>query len=375
MNSIDKLDLLNKNIVLRCDYNVPVKDNRVIDNSKIKSSLKTIEYLLANKCRIVILSHFGRIKTEEDKSTNSLKPVAKELANLIHKKVKFIDQPFGSEVKKIVDESPKGSVILLENTRFMDLDNKMESNNNPKLAQFFASLGDIYINDAFASMHRAHASTAGICDYIPHAIGFGVMEELNGLDILLNNTPRPFGVFMGGAKVDDKLPIIEELLKRCDCLLLGGGIANSFLKAKGIDVGKSLATNDEDIIKKLKELLETYINKIILPVDFVYSDTAIYDIGPKTVELYKKCIDKCEIIFINGTPGKYEDDKFKEGTIGIFKALEDSGKVVIVGGGDTTAALNKLGFTSKFNYVSNGGGATLEYIEYKKLAEMEWLDK
>ena len=375
MKNIEELDLLNKNVVLRCDYNVPVKDNKIVDNSKIKASLKTINYLLKNNCRIVILSHFGRIKTEEDKTNNSLKIVAKELANLINKKVKFIDQPYGDEVKMIVDASPLGSIILLENTRFMDLDNKKESNNDSKLAKFFASLGDVYINDAFASMHRAHASTAGVCDYLPHAIGYGVMEELAGLELLINNTPRPFGVFMGGAKVDDKLPIIEELLKRCDCLLLGGGIANSFIKAKGQDVGKSLATDNEVILNKLKELLEKYKNKIILPVDYVTVDTAIYDIGSKTVDLYKKCIDKCSIVFVNGTPGKYEDDKYKDGTIGIFNALVSSGKTIIIGGGDTTAAAHKLGFNNKFSYVSNGGGATLEYIAYKKLAAMEWLEK
>lgn len=375
MKTINDISLDNKTIVLRCDYNVPVENNCIVDNSKIKASLKTINYLLDHNCRIVILSHYGRIKSSDDKVNNSLKIVAKELANLLKRKVRFIDSPYGEKVRSIVKESPKKSVILLENTRFMDLDNKKESSNDRFLAQYFASLGDIFINDAFASMHRAHASTAGICEFLPHAIGFSAMEEIKNLDILINNTPHPFGVFMGGAKVDDKLPIIESLLERCDCLMLGGGIANSFLKAKGINIEDSLATNDTSILSRLQVLLSKYKDKIIMPVDFVVDNKAIMDIGPKSVDLYARCVDKCQIVFVNGTCGKYEDNRFKEGTEDLFNALVRSGKTVIIGGGDTTAAARKFNCIDKFTYASNGGGATLEYIAYKKLAAMEWLDK
>ena len=374
MKTINDIDINNKNIILRCDYNVPVENGVIVDNTKIKSSIKTIKYLLEHNCRVVIMSHFGRIKSIDDKKSNSLKPIAKELANLLGKKVKFIDQPSGTKVKEIVDKCPKGSVIVLENTRFMDLDNKKESNNDIDLANFFASLGEIYINDAFASMHRAHASTAGICAFIPHAIGFSAMDEISNLDILINNTPHPFGVFMGGAKVDDKLPVIESLLDRCDCLMLGGGIANSFLKAKGLNVGSSLATTDEHILQKLQELLKKYQNKIILPVDFVINKDAIMDVGPKTIDLFSKCCQKCEILFVNGTCGKYEDEKYADGTKGLFEGLIKSGKKVIVGGGDTTAAARKFGYIDKLSYASNGGGATLEYIANKKLTAMEWLN-
>ena len=375
LKTINDISLDNKTIVLRCDYNVPVENNKIVDNSKIKASLKTINYLLDHNCRVVILSHFGRIKTPEDKKSNSLMIVAKELANLLGKKVKFIDSPYGDKVREIVAASPDKSIILLENTRFMDLDNKKESNNDRDLSQFFASLGDIYINDAFASMHRAHASTAGICEFLPHAIGFSVMEEINNLDVLINNTPHPFGVFMGGAKVDDKLPVIESLLERCDCLMLGGGIANSFLKAQGIDIGDSLATDDASILNRLKDILSKFKDKIIMPVDFVMDNNAIMDIGPKSVNLYAKCVDKCRVVFANGTCGKYEVDKYKSGTENLFKSFISSGKIVIIGGGDTTAAARKFNCIDKFTYASNGGGATLEYIAHKKLAAMEWLDK
>ena len=375
MKTINDINIDNKTIVLRCDYNVPVENNFIVDNSKIKASLKTINYLLKHNCRIVILSHFGRVKTIDDKKSTSLKIVAKELANLLNRKVKFIDSPYGEKVLEIVKKSPEGSVILLENTRFMDLDNQKESGNDRGLSRYFASLGDVYINDAFASMHRAHASTAGICEFLPHAIGFNAMDEINNLEVLINNTPHPFGVFMGGAKVDDKLPVIESLLERCDCLMLGGGIANSFLKAQGIDVGNSLATNDESIINRLKSLLTKYKDKIIMPVDFVIDNDAIMDIGPKSVNLYARCIQKCQVIFVNGTCGKYEIAKYKDGTENLFMALVNSGKIVIIGGGDTTAAARKFKCIDKFSYASNGGGATLEYIANKKLAAMEWLEK
>ena len=221
-------------------------------------------------------------------------------------------------------------------------------------------------------MHRAHASTAGIAKFIPHCIGLLVEEELNNLSILVKDTPHPFGVFMGGAKVDDKLPIIKSLLDRCDFLLTGGGIANSFLKAKGADVGASIATSDEAILQELKSLMDKYKGKIILPVDFTIDDGIIYDIGNKSLELYKKYINQSEIIFVNGTCGKFEDDRFTEGTSGLFKILKESNKKVIVGGGDTVSAAKKFGY--EFSFMSSGGGATLEYIADGTLKALEWME-
>lgn len=374
MKTIKDIDLKNKKVVIRVDYNVPIENGIIKDSSKIKKSLRSINYLLENNCRVVILSHFGRIKSEEDKAKNSLKIVAKELANLLGKNVKFLDNCFGDKVKSIVDNCGLGEVILLENTRFMDIYEKKESGNDLALAEYWASLGEVYINDAFGSMHRAHASTAGIAKFLPHAIGFLVMDELEHLNILIHNTPHPFTVFMGGAKVDDKLPIIKSLIERCDYLLVGGGIANSFLKAKGADIGNSIATSDEGILNELKKLMDEYKGKIVLPVDFTIDDGIIYDVGNKSIEVYKKYIDKSEIIFVNGTCGKFEDERFMEGTSNLFKILNDSGKKVIVGGGDTASACNKFGFKDSFDFISSGGGATLEYIADGTLKALEWME-
>lgn len=374
MNTIKDIDLKNKKVVIRVDYNVPMENGIIKDSSKIKKSLRSINYLLENNCRVVILSHFGRIKSEEDKAKNSLKIVAKELANLLGKNVKFLDNCYGDKVKNIVDNCGLGEVILLENTRFMDIPEKRESGNDLSLAEYWASLGEVYINDAFGSMHRAHASTAGIAKFLPHAIGFLVMDELEHLNILIHNTPHPFTVFMGGAKVDDKLPIIKSLIERCDYLLVGGGIANSFLKAKGADIGNSIATSDEGIINELKKLMEDYKGKIVLPIDFTIDDGIIYDVGNKSIEVYKKYIDKSEIVFVNGTCGKFEDERFMEGTSNLFKILKDSGKKVIVGGGDTASACIKFGFKDSFDFISSGGGATLEYIADGTLKALEWME-
>lgn len=374
MKTIKDIDLKNKKVVIRVDYNVPMENGIIKDSSKIKKSLRSINYLLENNCRVVILSHFGRIKSEEDKAKNSLKVVAKELANLLGKNVKFLDNCYGDKVKSIVDNCGLGEVILLENTRFMDIYEKKESGNDLALAEYWASLGEVYINDAFGSMHRAHASTAGIAKFLPHAIGFLVMDELEHLNILIHNTPHPFTVFMGGAKVDDKLPIIKSLIERCDYLLVGGGIANSFLKAKGADIGNSIATSDEGILNELKKLMDEYKGKIVLPVDFTIDDGIIYDVGNKSIEVYKKYIDKSEIVFVNGTCGKFEDERFMEGTSNLFKILKDSGKKVIVGGGDTASACIRFGFKDSFDFISSGGGATLEYIADGTLKALEWME-
>lgn len=374
MKTIKDIDLKNKKVVIRVDYNVPMENGIIKDSSKIKKSLRSINYLLENNCRVVILSHFGRIKSEEDKAKNSLKIVAKELANLLGKNVKFLDNCYGDKVKNIVDNCGLGEVILLENTRFMDIYEKKESGNDLALAEYWASLGEVYINDAFGTMHRAHASTAGIAKFLPHAIGFLVMDELEHLNILIHNTPHPFTVFMGGAKVDDKLPIIKSLIERCDYLLVGGGIANSFLKAKGADIGNSIATSDEGILNELKKLMDEYKGKIVLPVDFTIDDGIIYDVGNKSIEVYKKYIDKSEIVFVNGTCGKFEDERFMEGTSNLFKILKDSGKKVIVGGGDTASACIKFGFKDSFDFISSGGGATLEYIADGTLKALEWME-
>ncbi len=374
MKTINDIDVKNKSVVLRLDLNVPVLDGVIKDNSKIIKSLSTIKYLVQNNCKIIILSHFGRVKNEEDKKNNSLKIVAKELANLLKMNVKFIDKCYGEKVKDIVDDSSFKDIILLENTRFMDIPLKKESSNDLELAKFWASLGDVFINDAFGSMHRNHASVAGINKYLPHAIGFLVMDELKHLDILIHDTPHPFTVFMGGAKIDDKLPIIKSLIDRCDYLLLGGGIANSFLKAKGADIGASLATNDPLILQDIKNILDGNKGKIVLPVDFTIDDGIIYDIGNKSIDIYKKYIDYSKVVFVNGTCGKFEDERFMEGTSNLFKVLAESSAKVIIGGGDTASAAKFFGYLDKFYFISSGGGASLEYIADKSLKALEWME-
>ena len=374
MKTLKNIDIKNKSVVIRCDYNVPMEGNIIKDNSKIVKSLPTLNYLLANNCKVIILSHLGRVKSDADKQKNTLRYVAQELADLLKKEVKFVDKCYGDQVHDFVHSCKLGEVILLENTRIMDYPEKLESKNDLRLAQFWASLGDVFVNDAFGSLHRAHASTAGIAKFLPNAIGFLVEEELNNLQILVQDTPHPFGVFMGGAKVDDKLPIIKSLLTRADYILVGGGIANSFLKAKGADIGASVATDDAEILQELRDLMAKYKGKIILPVDFTIDDGIIYDIGSKSLELYKKYIDNSAIIFVNGTCGKFEDDRFTEGTSSLFKILKNSNKKVIVGGGDTVAAVRKFGFADSFAFLSSGGGATLEYIADGNLAALEWME-
>ena len=332
MKTINDIDVKNKSVVLRLDFNVPVENGEIKDNSKIVKSLRTINYLLQNNCKVVILSHFGRIKSEEDKLKNSLKVVGKELANLLKRDVKFLDNCYGDKVKNIVDNSSLGEVILLENTRFMDVPTKKESGNDLELAKYFASLGDVYINDAFGSMHRAHASTAGIAKFLPHAIGFLVMDELEHLNILVHGTPHPFTVFMGGAKVDD------------------------------------------NVLNELRELMNKNRGKIVLPVDFTIDDGVIYDLGNKSIDLYKKYLENSELVFVNGTCGKFEDERFMEGTENLFRILSGVRAKVIVGGGDTASACKKFGFEDKFYFISSGGGATLEYIADGSLKALEWME-
>lgn len=382
MKFIEDLHLKNKTVLLRCDYNVPINNGIITDDSKIVKSLKTINYLLEKNCKIIILSHLGRVKNEEDKLKNTLKPVAARLEELLNKEVTFVSDAIENGVP---DDK---SLILLENTRHFDYPEKRESENDLDLAKEWAKLADLFIFDAFGSAHRAHASTAGVSRYLPTGIGYLVKEELNNLEKVEKNPKKPFVVIMGGAKVDDKIPLIKTLLHSCDNLLLGGGIANSFIKAKGINVGKSLATDDASIIEELKMLLELYKDKILLPVDvraksnetvltksinLVDANDSILDIGGKTINKYSSIIHEAETIFMNGTMGLFEDKEFQKGTLHIFEELTKV-PVVVIGGGDTVAAVNLLGFNDKF-ILSSGGGASLEYIAKGKLEALEEIER
>ena len=391
MKTIEEMDINGKTVILRSDLNVPLKDGQVDDDSKIIKSIKTIKYIIEHNARVVVLSHLGRIKEETDKSKNSLEIVAKYLQNKMQTEVHFIAKTKDEALKSEIDSYPLGSIIMLENTRFEDLPKKLESSNNEDLARYWASLGDVFCLDGFGSAHRAHASTAGIGKFIPYCIGFLVKEELTNLSYIVDGPKRPFTILMGGAKVDDKLKLIENLLPKCDYFLATGGIANSFLKALGFPVGSSLQSSEFSILNELRQLMLDYKDKILLPLDATVGSTydenyvkyrptsqigtneIIYDIGIKTLNKYKLAIDKSKTIFVNGTCGKYEDPKYANGTQQCFNNLALSGADVYVGGGDSVAAAKKLGFESKFKYLSTGGGATLEYLAEHKLDALEYL--
>lgn len=393
MNLLHNMNVQGKTVILRCDFNVPVENNKIIDDSKIIKSLKTIDYLQDNNCKIVILSHFGRVKKEEDIIKNTLKPVAEYLKNIYKENFDFIDNNRSPEVIQKVSGLKGKEILLLENTRHQDYPEKLESGNDSELSMYWASLGDIFCLDAFGSSHRAHASTAGIAKYIPSCIGFLVEEELSHLKELYENPPHPFTVIMGGAKVDDKITLMKSLLPKCDYLLITGGIANTFLKVLNFNVGSSLASKDKTILNEVKDILLNYKEKILLPLDVIVTnnydnsyvkripinkigiDDVIYDIGNKTLEKFAKAINKSKIIFVNGTCGLYEDTRFSNGTKECLRLLDNSGAKVIVGGGDGVSAVKKFGYQNKFAYLSSGGGATLDYIIDGKLDALDAIER
>ena len=369
----------NMRVILRCDFNVPMIEGNITDESKIIKSLETINYLLSKNCKIIILSHLGRVKTEEDKKNTSLLPIKNSLERLLNKPIKFATDILSEETKNMALNLQSGEILLLENTRFLDIPNKLESNLNEDVAKHLASLGELFVFDAFAVAHRRHTSVVGIPTYLPSCLGFLAEKELSMLDNTIKNPNKPFTVIMGGAKVDDKLKIIKSLLSKCDHLLVSGGIANSFLSALRLNVGSSLKTNDPNIIKELVNLMLTYKEKFAFPLDAIvtttYSNTPemknineidtndiIKDIGSKTIKKYGTIIKESNTIFMNGTMGIYEEKAFSNGTREILNILSTKKEQVVIGGGDTVGALNNLGFINTFSNVSSGGGATLEYI-------------
>ncbi len=378
----------NKRVILRCDFNVPIKSGNVLDETKIIKSLKTINYLLSENCKIIILSHLGRVKSAEDMNNYSLEPVKGVLERLLNRPVKFSRDILSPDTKTIAENLASGEILLLENTRFLDIPNKYESTLNDEVAQKLADLGEIFVLDAFASAHRAHTSVVGIPKFLPNCLGFLVEEELNMLDSTVKNPTPPFTVIMGGAKVEDKITIIKSLLPKCDHLLVSGGIANSFLYALGLSVGKSLKVDNSATIRELKELMLKYKTKFAFPLDVIIestynnnpevkntnnigSDDIIKDIGVKTITKYTDIINNSKTIFINGTMGIYEEKAYKNGTLEIFNALKNSNANVVIGGGDTISALNALGFANTFKNISSGGGATLEYLANGTLPGIE----
>ncbi len=376
MNNIKNIDVENKKVIVRVDYNVPIEDGKILDNSRIVASLETIKYLIDKNAKIILMSHLGKITKETDKEKNTLLPVKEELSKLLNMDIKFSKCLKGEELENIINELKPGEIVLLENTRYMDVPNILESNCDTELSKYWASLGEVFILDAFGSAHRMHASTYGISIYLPHAIGFLVEKEIENLDKIKNENKI---ILLGGAKVSDKIGVIKNLLDKTEYFLIGGAMCASFLKAKDIKVGTTFV--DTEKLEELKELLKT--NKIILPIDVVTEngikkvseindDESILDIGPETIELFTSKLKEDTLILMNGTMGKYEELKYENGTKSIFEFLKTGNYKVVVCGGDTGSAKEKYNYDAY--YTSTGGGASLKYLEGKVLEPLKIME-
>ena len=382
--TIRDFDLKNKKVIIRVDFNVPIKDGEITDDNRIVESIPTIEYATGSGAKVILLSHLGRVKEEADLAKNSLEPVAFRLSELLNKEVTFVDETRGELLEQEVNNMNDGDVILVQNTRYEDLDGKKESSNDPELGAYWASLGDIFINDAFGTAHRAHASNVGIASHLPSGIGFLIEKELTNLSKAIDNPNRPYTVILGGAKVSDKIGVINNLVNKADHILIGGGMMFTFLKAQGYEIGTSLL--DEESIDFCKEMLDKYADKIVLPVDCICASelnndvptraTSIDDIKEnemgldiclKTVDLFKKYLDESKTVVWNGPVGAFEYDNFALGTKKILEVLANIDGDVIIGGGDTAAAAIKFGYKDSYTHISTGGGASLELLEGKEL--------
>ena len=389
MKTIRDLDLNNKKVIIRVDFNVPIKEGKIVDDTRIVGALPTIQYALDNNAKVILMSHLGRVKEEADLEKNNLAPVAQRLCELLKKDVKFVNATRGPELENAINNMNNGDVLVMQNTRYEDLDGKKESSNDPELGAYWASLGDVYINDAFGTIHRAHASNVGIPTNMKEnsAIGFLIEKELNALSIL-DNPEKPFMVVLGGAKVSDKIGVIENLVTKADKILIGGGMAFTFLKAEGYNIGKSLL--DEENIDFCKNVLSKYQDKIVLPVDVAvtneYTNDEEYrekditeiaedemglDIGSKTLKIFEDYLSTAKSVIWNGPLGVYEFEKYKVNTDSLLKFLVDNNIKTVLGGGDIVAAAGVAGLKDKVYHASTGGGATLEYLEGKVLPGVE----
>lgn len=378
MESINGVNVNNKTVIVRVDYNVPIEDGKIVDDTRIVGSLQTIKYLLDNNAKIVLLSHLGRIKSEGDKKVNTLDVVARKLSTYVDCPVYFVPVTRGKLLEKTVENLLPGEILLVENTRFEDFPKTLESSCDEALSKYWASLADMFVMDAFGTAHRCHASTYGIPKYIPAYSGFLVDKEMEMLSLALHQRRT---LVLGGAKVDDKIGVIDNLINTTDKLLLGGAMCFTFLAAKGYNVGKSIVSLDK--LEYALNILNENADKILLPDDVVtqngvklvneMSDDDIgYDIGPKTIIKYIEQLSSSKLVLWNGPLGKYEDEEYRNGTLSIMKYLYDEAIPTILAGGDITAASARLNF--KFKYVSTGGGSTLEYLEGKRFKVLERLN-
>lgn len=382
---VTDLQVEGKKVLVRVDFNVPLKDGVITDDNRIVQALPTIKYLVDHNAKVILFSHLGKVKSEEDKAKMSLRPVAERLSELLEKPVTFVPETRGEKLEASINALKEGDVLLFENTRFEDLDGKKESKNDPELGKYWASLGDLFVNDAFGTAHRAHASNVGIASQLESAAGFLMEKEIKFIGGAVDNPERPFVAILGGAKVSDKIGVINSLLDKADKVLIGGGMAYTFFKAMGREVGLSLLELDR--VELAKEIMEKAGDKLVLPIDNVvakeFSNDAVativasdaipadqegLDIGPKTVELFASYLKDAKTVVWNGPMGVFELPNFAKGTIGVCEAIANlEGATTIIGGGDSAAAAISLGYADKFTHISTGGGASLEYLEGKEL--------
>lgn len=376
--NIKDYNYLGKKVIVRCDLNVPIEDGKITDDTRIKASIETIKYLIDNSAKVIILSHLGKVKSEEDKQKNTLYPVYLRLKELLPTtNIYFSKETRGKELEALVNKLENKDILLIENTRYEDYPDKLESTCDEALSTYWASLGDIFINDAYGTSHRAHASNVGVASHLPNAVGFLVEKEITALDNIMNENTHPFIVIMGGKKISDKTLVIDNLIKKCDKILLGGGMCFTFLKAEGLNVGASLV--DDENIPYCQKILKTYQDKIVLPIDITLKDHQIkdinslsgedtgYDIGPKTIELYQSILKDAKRVIVNGPMGVFEDPFFATGTKSLYETLKNNNIKTLIGGGDSAASVNLLGFSNCFYHISTGGGATLEYLSGSSL--------
>ena len=379
------LDVKDKKVLIRVDFNVPIKDGVIGNDNRIVAALPTIKYVIENGGKAILFSHLGRVKTEDDKKKLSLRPVAERLADLLGKPVTFVPVTRGAQLEEAIAELNDGDVLLVENTRFEDLDGKKESGNDPELGKYWASLGDVFVNDAFGTAHRSHASNVGIASNMTQAAaGFLLEKEIKFLGEAVDEPKRPFVAILGGAKVSDKIGVINHLLGKADKVIVGGGMTYTFYAAKGIKIGNSLV--EEDKIELAKELIEKAGDKLVLPIDNVVAEKfdndvpnqvvegdipdgyMALDVGPKSVALFEDVLKDAKTVVWNGPMGVFEMSNYAKGTLEVGKFLgELSDATTIVGGGDSTAAVQQLGVADKLTHISTGGGASLEYLEGKTL--------
>lgn len=381
--TIEDINFLNKKVLMRVDYNVPIQDGKITSTKRIDATINSINKVINQGGKLILFSHLGRIKSQEDLAKKSLRIVAEKLEQTLGKKVTFVPHTKGTEVEKAIENMKNGEIILLENTRFEDLNNKAESKNSEELGKYWASLGDVFINEAFGTMHREHASNVGIATHISEsALGYLVLEELKALSKVVESPESPFMAIVGGAKVSDKIGVLESLLQKADKVLIGGGMSYTFRKSLGFEIGQSIVEDDK--LELARNLMDKYRDKIVLPIDVacsyefedtkpvyfhdnpleIHKDAMGMDLGPLSIRLFERQLQGAKTVLWNGTLGVAEFSNFRTGTLSVAKIIAKLPNCYsVIGGGDSVAAVESQGLQSFFSHISTGGGASITFIE------------